>query len=465
MKIQFLGAVRQVTGSRYGIESNGARLLVDCGMFQERFYLDRNWDLEPMKPRQLTAVLLTHAHLDHCGLLPRLVSRGFRGPIFATGATADLAELVMRDAAEIQAEDAKFKQKRHRREGRQPKYPEQPLFTAKDVDHTVALFEEAPYSKPVEVAKGITAAFRDAGHILGSALIELEFANGGPERKLVFSGDLGRRNRPILRDPAVITQADYLVMESTYGDRVHDDEDVETQLADVINRTYARGGNIVVPIFAIERAQEMMYYVGRLVRSGRIPDLDVFLDSPMAASATALFARHRECFDEEMAAAMAGGQSPLKFPGLRIIRNAEESKELNELTTPALIMSTSGMCTAGRIKHHLRHNLPRRECTALFVGYQAQGTLGRQILEGAAEVRIHGLSWPVRAEVTQIQGFSGHADRRELREWLDHFTAPPRQLFLTHGEEAVTLGFAEELRKEKGWNVTVPEYRQTIELD
>ena len=465
MQLQFLGATRQVTGSQYCLQLDGTRVLVDCGMFQERPYLDRNWEPGPVAPKDVAAVLLTHAHIDHCGLLPRWVHQGFHGRVLATAATADLAEVVLRDSARIQAEDIRFKQERHRKEGRRPVHPEVTLYDERDVDRTISRFQRVQYGAPVEIAAGLTATFHDAGHILGSAMIEFAAQSDGRSRRIVFSGDIGQFDKPILSDPTLFPQADFVVMESTYGTRGHENHgDVEGELAGIIRETTARGGNVVIPIFAIERAQELIYHLGRLVRADAIGALDVYIDSPMAASVTSLFARHAECLTPAMREAVAEGPSPLNFPGLHTLRTAEESRKINARREPAVIMATSGMCVAGRIKHHLRHNITRPECTILFVGYQGAGTLGRQILDGSKEVRIHGRYWPVRAEIAQIHGFSGHADHVGLMHWLSGFQSPPQQVFLTHGEEEETLKFAECIRQEKGWQVSVPEFRQVVEL-
>jgi len=466
VKLQFLGAARQVTGSQYYVEADGVRLVVDCGMHQERAYLDRNWDRSPLNLRDLDAMLLTHAHVDHCGLAPKLVQEGFRSPIVTTFASADLVELVLRDAAQIQAEDAAYKEKRHRKEGRQGKYPVQPLYTMRDVDRTLPLLESVPYDQPIRLADHVHAVFHDAGHILGSAIIELRVTDHGQPRRIVFSGDLGQWNKPIVRNPAVITEADYVVMESTYGDRDHVSYDpVESQLEKVVVETVAAGGKLIIPIFAIERAQELIYHLNRLLEARHIPEVPVFLDSPMAADVTEVFHHHRECFDIEAEETVAAGQSLLKFPSLRVIRGVEESKAINNLKGPAVIMATSGMCTAGRIKHHLAQHVGNPACTILFVGYQSQGTLGRQILDGNREVRIHGLARWVRARVAQIQGISGHADRTGLLEWLGHFQRPPCRLFITHGEPQASQALAEQIRRQMGWNVEVPEYRESVTLD
>jgi len=465
MKLEFLGAARQVTGSQYYIQSNASRLLIDCGMFQEREYLERNWNPPPVPPREIEAVLLTHAHIDHCGLLPRLVAEGFRGRVLATAATVDLAGLVLRDSAHIQAEDAEFKAKRHRREGRRGPYPEKPLYTLANVERTLPLFEAVPYGRAVPLGTGLSATFHDAGHILGSAMIELAAAQNDGSRRVIFSGDMGQPGKPFVRNPQRFTDADQIVMESTYGDRSHGDHDtIERQLADVIRQTAAAGGKVVIPIFAIERAQELIYYLGRLVRAGRIPSLPVFLDSPMAAEVNEVFRRHRDVMDPQMLRRMACGETLLGFPGLVTVHSVQQSKALNHRKGPAVIMATNGMCSAGRIKHHLAQYIDRPECTILFVGYQARGTLGRQLLDGAREVRLHGRARLVRAAVEHIAGLSGHADRESLLAWLRHFAHPPRQLFLTHGEEQSALALADEIRRELHWTVTVPEYRQVVEL-
>ena len=465
VKMQFLGAARQVTGSQYYVEAEGSRVLVDCGMYQERKFLKRNWEPSPLKPGRIDALLLTHAHLDHCGLAPKLVGEGFSGPILATAASADLVELVLRDSAHIQAEDAAYKRRRHKREGRKGKYPVKPLYTPQEVERTLKLLKPVPYEKPVEIRDGLSAVFHDAGHILGSAIVELSVRDGDRTRRLIFSGDLGQWGKPIVRDPTAVADADVVVMESTYGDRDHDSHgDVESQLAQVINGTVEQGGNVVIPVFAIERAQELIYHLSRLLHAGRIPELTVFLDSPMTADVTGIFRRHRECFDLEAWQLITSGNSPLKFPGLKMTRSVDESKAINEHKGPAIIMSTSGMCTAGRIKFHLRRNIGMPQSTILFVGYQARGTLGRRILEGEQEVRIHGRQYRVKARVERIEGFSGHADRSALMRWLGYFQTPPQRLFLTHGDEDEALSLAERVRDELGWEVSVPEYQQVVDL-
>jgi metallo-beta-lactamase family protein len=466
VKLQFLGATRQVTGSQYYLEADGAKILVDCGMYQERAFLDRNWEPSPVRLREVDALLLTHAHVDHCGLAPKLVHDGFRGPIITTSASADLVELVLRDAAEIQMEDAAFKEKRHRKEGREGRYPVKPLYNLHDVERTLHLLDPVRYNRPVRIKDHVSAVFHDAGHILGSALIEVRVNDRKAPRRILFTGDLGQWDKPIVRNPTIFAEADYVVMESTYGDRDHEvHESVESQLEIIVRETIAAGGKVIIPIFAIERAQELIYYLNRLVHSGHIPAIPVFLDSPMAADVNEVFRQHRECFDAEAEEMVASGESLLKFPSLKVIRTIEESKAINNMKGPAIIMATSGMCTAGRIKHHIAQYIGRSECTILFVGYQAQGTLGRQILDGNNEVRIHGIPRWVHARVAQIQGMSGHADRQALLRWLSGFQHPPRQVFVTHGEADAAQAFAQQVRDTLGWNVTVPEYRQTVTLE
>ena len=465
MRLRFLGAARQITGSFYAIEADGATVLVDCGIYQERPFLARNWEPFPVPPDRIDCVLLTHAHLDHSGLLPRLVRQGFSGSVVTTPATADLLPIVLGDSARIQEEDAAYKKKRHEREGRRGPYKEVPLYTTDDVEKTLPLIETLPYGRSRELAGGLSAVFHDAGHILGSSMIEVRFGGGGDARTLVFSGDIGQWNKPLVRDPSVFSKADYVVMETTYGDRNHDDpKDVENLLCDIVAKTVAAGGNVVIPTFAIERAQELMFYLSRLSREKCFPPVLVFLDSPMAVDVTGVFELHLESLDDETRALFRTGEKPFEFPGLKLIRTSEESKAINAIRGSCIIMAGSGMCTGGRIKQHLIRNISRSDSTILFVGFQANGTLGRQILEGSPSVRILGQTWPVRARIEKILGFSAHADRKGLFRWLDAFETPPRRLFLTHGEQEIPLALADELRRDRGWTVSVPEYRETFEL-
>jgi metallo-beta-lactamase family protein len=465
MEIRFLGADRQVTGSCYALEASGRRFLVDCGLYQERSFLDRNWEPFPIPPDSIDDLLLTHAHLDHCGLIPRLVTQGFSGRILATPATIDLAKIVLLDSANIQEEDAAYKRKRHAREGRPGPHPEIPLYTVQDAERSFPFFEPVAYGRPVKPAKGFTAVFHDAGHILGAAMLDLRVQEkSGDPRRIVFSGDMGPWDKPLVRDPSVFDKADIVVMESTYGDRDHDDPGrIDDLLAETIVSTAARGGNVVIPVFAMERAQEVLYYLARLVRENRIPRLPVFLDSPMAIEVVQVFKRYPALLDEEAKELIRAGRPLLEFPGLRLTKSTQESKAINRLEAPCVILAGSGMATAGRIKHHLLGNIGRAASTVLFVGYQAPGTLGRQILDGAAEVRILGQILKVRARIAKINGFSGHAGRRDLRRWLASFREKPERLFLCHGEESTSLAFAAELEAE-GWPVTVPRFGDTSTL-
>ena len=465
VKLHFLGANRQVTGSRYCLETDHSRVMIDCGMFQERQFKTRNWRKSPIPVETINALVLTHAHIDHCGLIPRAVREGLNAPLFMTTPTADLVDLMLRDAAHIQAEDVAYKKKRHRREGRSGHYPDEPLFDDRDVDQTLPLVRPEPYNKPVKVTEDVTVTFHEAGHILGSAMLDFEVNERGTTRRLIFSGDIGQWGKPLIHDPTLFRSADYIVMESTYGDRDHEDGgDVEEQLARVVNATVEAGGKVIIPTFAVERAQELMYHISRLVHENRIPDIPVYLDSPMAVDVTEVFRRHRDRFDDETWEYITQGAAPLSFPGLHISRTVAQSRAINAKTGPAIVMSTSGMCTAGRIKHHLRLNISRPESTVLFVGYQANGTLGRRILDGNPEVRIHGQQCQVKATVAQIYGFSGHADRKALLRWINHFESPPRRLFLTHGDEEAALSLAARIRKDLNWRVLVPDYESTVDL-
>lgn len=460
MKIQFLGAARQVTGSCFYIETEGGRFLVDCGLFQERPFLDRNWAPFPVPPEDLDFVLLTHVHLDHSGLLPKLVREGFQGEILTTQATADLLPIVLLDSAKVQEEDAAYKRKRHQKEGRKPAHPEIPLYTEAEAARVTGYLKPVDYGKGIVRGRNITIRFHNAGHILGSAMIEISLRENRRTLRVLFSGDIGQQNKPLIHDPEVFDRAHALIMESTYGDRNHEDPtDVPTMLAEIIGRTADRGGNLVIPVFAVERAQELLFYLSRLIRQKRVPALPVFLDSPMAAEVTEIFLRHTESLDEEAVALLQKGESPFHFPGLRIIRTQEESKALNVFRRPAIILAGSGMCTGGRIKHHLRRNISRPETTVLFVGYQAAGTLGRQIVDGAAEVRILGETVPVRAKIAEIHAFSGHADRDDLLDWVGHFREPAPSIFLTHGEPGAAASLARAITERFGAAVHIPEYR------
>ncbi|MBU0716306.1 MAG: MBL fold metallo-hydrolase [Verrucomicrobia bacterium] len=467
MSVTFLGAAQNVTGSSYAVDVDDTTVLVDCGLYQERSLRDRNWAAFPVSPARIKAVLLTHAHLDHCGLLPKLVREGFRGKVYCTPATAEIVQIVLLDSAKIQEEDALTKAKRHAKEGRRGPHPDLPLYTIRDAEAVLPFLTPVAYGTPVSVASGIKASFFEAGHILGSAMIKLDLSaapaelSAPVERSILFTGDLGRCHLPILQDPAVCRAADYVVMESTYGDRVHEaTEDIPDALARILNATRQAGGKVVIPAFAIERTQELIYYLSALLRAKKIPRLPVFLDSPMAIRVTEVFNRHKELFDEEAKALMGQGTQPYEFPGMTFTSKVDESKAINKVRGPAVIIAGSGMCNGGRIKYHLANTISRPENTVLFVGYQAMGTLGREILDGAKKVRILGQWHQVRARVEQLHGFSAHADREELLTWLKACAQPPRHIFVTHGEAATALAFAALVQEKTGWSASAPAYNQ-----
>ncbi|MGB4704388.1 MAG: MBL fold metallo-hydrolase [Candidatus Saccharicenans sp.] len=466
IRVKFLGAASQVTGSCILLSANGLTFLVDCGLYQEREYLSRNWNPFPFPPSKIDYILLTHAHLDHCGLIPKVVKEGFRGRILCTPPTAEILPIVLFDTAKLQEEDAEIKKKRHEREGRRGPYPEIPLYTTADVEKVLPLVEAVDYNLKIKLAPGVNLTYHEAGHILGSSIIEIVSSNSGGERRLLFSGDLGQWNKPLVRDPETFAEADYIFLESTYGDREHDQpEKVSDRLAENVNRVHSRGGNLVIPTFAIERAQELMFHLNHLVRQRKIPQLPVFLDSPMAVSVTSVFTHYLKYLDEESRALFAAGEHPFNFPGLKLVQSFEESRMIDKVKGSAIIMAGSGMCTGGRIKHHLVTNIGRPESTILFVGYQARGTLGRQILEGQSPVRIYGQMHQVRATIDQIQGFSAHADRRQLWKWLNSLRKPPRQVFLVHGEKETIQKFGQEIVEKTGWKVEMPDYLSEYALD
>jgi metallo-beta-lactamase family protein len=465
LRLGFLGAAKSVTGSRFLLESADAHLMVDCGLSQERDMQSKNWEPFSLAPERIDDVLLTHAHLDHCGLLPRLVKEGFRGRILATGPTAEIARIVMLDSARLQVEDVEQKKRRHQEEKRSSPHPLAPLYTEKDAEAAAALFHVVKFGEPVGLKSGLEAEFFEAGHILGSASIRVKAGRGSDARTVLFSGDIGRWDRPIINDPNPCDQADYVLMESTYGDSVHgNDEEIGASLQRIITRTVTGGGNIVIPSFAIERSQEVLYYLNALLRANRIPHLLVFLDSPMATRVTDVFGHWPEFFDADMARLIREHQSPFELPGLVMARSSEESKAINRITGSAIIVAGAGMCTGGRIKHHLVRNITRLESTILFVGYQAEGTLGRQILDGGRQVRILGHMLPVKARVERIPGFSAHADRDELLRWASCLQGKPRQAFIIHGEPQVAAHFRATLQEKMSWNAMVPSPGQSVQL-
>ena len=466
IRLRFLGAAQNVTGSRHLLEVDGIKLLIDCGLYQERQFLARNWEPFAVPPESINAVFLTHAHLDHCGLLPKLVREGFSGRIYCTTATAEIARIILLDSAKIQEEDAEHKRERHQKEGKTGPYPEAPLYTTKDAEACFPHFEPVKYRQQINIADGVAVTLCDAGHVLGSSMIRVDVNRNGDKRTVLFTGDLGRPGRPILPDPSIPEKADYLVIESTYGDRIHCETcDVKKQMADVINATKDRGGNIVVPSFALERSQEILFYIKELLLEDAIPHLIIFLDSPMAAKITEIFRNHQELFDEETQEMLREHHSPFDLPELKVTATSEESKAINHITGTVMIIAGAGMCTGGRIKHHLVNNISRKESTIMFVGYQAIGTLGRLIVDGAKDVRILGQRYKVKAKVVQVNGLSAHADKNEMLNWLKKLKSPPKQIFLVHGEPESAKAFGAFLRDKTGWQVSIPAYEDQVVLD
>lgn len=462
MKLSFHGADRTVTGSCHLVECAGRRILIDCGMMQGSRELDEdNADPFGFDPTEIDYVLLTHAHLDHCGRLPLLVKRGFRGEVIATAPTRELTRLVLLDAAHLQDEEARRHARQARRHGIWPDQP--PLFTLMDALDTMDRFgRAAAYDAPIALCPGVEVRFHDAGHILGSASILLDLHEGGQHRRVLYSGDLGSAGRPLLRAPQPPATADVVVMETTYGDRLHRSyADSVKELRAAINATFARGGNVIIPTFALERAQEILFLLRQDVDDGHLPrSLQVYLDSPMAISATNIFQRHPDCCGPAVQALLAAGRDPFELPGLRFVHDASESMTLNQVSGGAVIMAGSGMCTGGRVRHHLRHNLWRPESSVIFVGFAARGTLARRIIDGAKTVRLWGDEIPVRAVVHTINGFSAHADQQELLDW-HHRIAAVGRTFLVHGEEPAMQALAHLL---PGGQVELPRLHEAFAL-
>lgn len=466
IKLRFLGAAENVTGSRFLLEANGHRFLVDCGMHQERDLRGRDWNPFPVEPSSIDAVLITHAHLDHCGYLPKLAREGFTGAVYCTPATREIMKISLLDSAHIQESDAEIKKRRHEREGRKGAHPEVPLYTVQDAENCFPQFRPVRCEETVDLADGVSATFYDAGHILGSAMIAIDVRLNGTQRRIIFTGDIGRWDRPIVRNPSTFEQADYIVMESTYGNRTHADvEDIDKQLEQVVKDTVKARGNIIVPSFAIERAQELLYHMRELLAADRIPHILVFLDSPMAIKVTEVFRNYPELYDENATKILEKTGSPFDFSGLVAVSSVDQSKALNYLGGSAMIIAGSGMVTGGRIKHHIANNISRPESTILFVGYQAVGTLGRQIVEGPEKVRIFGQMHDVRARIEEIQGFSSHADKDELMHWLSAIRNTPRKVFVVHGEREASHDFARLVAEEYNWNVAIPGYGDEIHVD
>ncbi len=465
MKIKFLGATHRVTGSSYLLETAEMKILVDCGMFQERDYAHRNWEPFPVPPDQIQHLLLTHVHQDHCGLIPKLVKEGFHGDILLTAASKELFPIIILDSARIQEEDDAFKKSRNDNEEQIESYMETPLYTVQDAEKCFPLLKAVPYEEFFPLNDQIKVCFHDAGHILGSAMIEIVFQDDSGSRNIIFSGDIGQFDTPLLNNPTVFDRADYIVMESTYGDRNHDNlQDIDDKLSKTINDTVKAGGNVIIPTFAIERAQELLYHISLLARAKRIPYIITFLDSPMAVEITKVFEQSKKYFDKQTLELFKDGQTPFDFPGLKFVESVEGSKAINLIKGSTIIMSGSGMITGGRIKHHLIREITRPESTLVFVGYQAVGTLGRQILNGVSPVSILGQSYPVRMRIENINGLSAHAGMNDLQRWLNNFKAPPKHVFLTHGEEGSILSLEKYMHSKGGWEVTAPLYLEEYDL-
>ena len=457
MKLEFLGAAHEVTGSCHYLEIGGKKLCVDIGMEQGQ-NLFESQEI-PVNPAEVDYILLTHAHIDHTGLLPMLYARGFRGEVYTTRATADLSAIMLRDSAHIQQFEAEWRNRKAQRSGGETYVP---LYTMEDALGAINLLIPCEYDREIRLCEEIAIRFTDVGHLLGSASIEIFACEGGERRTIVFSGDLGNRNKPILRDPIYTKKADYVVIESTYGDRLHGETpDYVGEIAEVIERTFEKGGNVVIPAFAVGRTQELLYFIRQVKEQGLVrtnPDFEVYVDSPLAVGATSIFGKNVEgCFDEEAKELVRKGINPIGFPGLKLSITSDDSKAINFDMKPKVIISASGMCEAGRIRHHLKHNLWRKESTIVFVGYQSRGTLGRALLEGTPTVKLFGETIEVKADIVKISGIGGHADKKGLIEWVRGFDEqPPKNVFVVHGEDQVCDSFAACLRDEYGISASAP---------
>ena len=461
-KLTFFGATGTVTGSRFLLEHEGNSLLIDCGLFQglKKNRL-RNWQPFPISPVEIDRVFITHAHIDHSGYLPRLCKEGFEGKIHCTHATYDLCEILLRDSGHLQEEDANWANKR----GFSKHRPALPLYTVADAEKSLSHFEPYHYGEDIFLNDTLRVKFKDAGHILGSSFVDVKYTREGSPKKIVFSGDLGRPERPILRDPVQPFEVDYLILESTYGNRLHNNDTPERDLATVINGSVDRGGVLVIPSFAVGRTQQLLYTLRELEEDKEIPSLPVYVDSPMAIDTTTVFEKNKGYYDLAAKVLEIRGTSILKPRQLKFCRHRDESKALNQIKKNAIIISASGMATGGRILHHMRHRLPRSHDTMLFIGYQAEGTRGRTILDGNSTVRIHGEDIPIKAAIENISGFSAHADYNEILAWLIGFNRPPEKTFVVHGEPDASASLAERITDKLGWNVVVPKFQESFLLD
>ena len=457
MKLTFIGAAHEVTGSCHLLEACGKHILIDCGMEQGRDIYE-NQKL-PVAPDEIDYILLTHAHIDHSGLIPLMCKNGFKGQVFSTYATYDLCGIMLRDSAHIQEFEAEWRNRKARRSGAEPY---EPLYTMNDALAAIGLMVPVVYAERITLCEGIDIRFNDMGHLLGSASIEVWIQEGDVSKKIVFSGDVGNLNQPIIKDPSFVESADYVVIESTYGDRLHGEEhpDYVGSFTRILRETFARGGNVVIPSFAVGRTQELLYFIREIKEKNLIheyPGFEVYVDSPLAIEATKVFNMNtRACFDEDALALVDKGINPLLFPGLKTATTSEDSRQINFDEKPKVIISASGMCEAGRIRHHLKHNLWRKESTILFVGYQAEGTLGRKLLEGADTVKIFGEPIEVDAKIESLKGISGHADKNGLLRWLGGFQSDIQHVFVVHGEDEVTDAFAHTVEEVIGCPAFAP---------
>ncbi len=459
MKLVFIGADHEVTGSCHYIEACDKKILVDYGMEQGKDYFE-NAPL-PVSAPEIDYVFLTHAHVDHSGNLPLLYAKGFRGKIFSTDATADLCNIMLRDCAHIQMQEAEWRNRKAKRSKEISQM--EPSYTIEDAEKTIKAFVPCEYGKEIDVCEGVKIRFTDIGHLLGSSSIEVWLTEKNVTKKLVFSGDIGNKDQPLIRDPQKTAEADYVIMESTYGDRLHAEErpDYAAELAEILDRTLARGGNIVIPSFAVGRTQEILYFIRKIKKEGLVksrPNFPVFVDSPLAVDATQIFEDNQyDCYDEEAMALVKNRINPITFPGLNLAITTDESRAINEDPEPKVIISASGMCEAGRIRHHLKHNLWRPECTILFVGYQSIGTTGRAIVDGAEQVKLFGETIDIKADICKLEGLSGHADKNGLIEWIQGFDKKrPKKVFVVHGEDSVCMSFAKCLEEEYGYDAYAP---------
>ncbi len=458
--LQFLGAAGGVTGSKYLFSYGDEQVLIDCGLFQGLKELrQRNWAPVPIDLTRLRAVILTHAHIDHSGYLPRLVSKGYKGPVYATPGTCDLLGVMLPDAAHLQEEEARYA----RQKGYSRHSPALPLYTVEDAGQSLTLLRSVRIGESIEVIKGVTLEFSRVGHILGAGSVSLSFAVNGQRRVLTDSGDLGRYGRPILKDPDPASAADWLLLESTYGNRLHE-KDSEVELRDLIKETVAQRGCLIIPAFAIGRTQDLIYIIRKMEDDGEIPAIPVHVDSPMGLEATEIYCRHTEEHDIEMARLRSTDDCPISSRRMVVHRTPEQSKSINQLKGPMVIISASGMATGGRVLHHLKHRLPNADTTVLFAGYQAEGTRGRALQDGAKEVKLLGEVVPVRAKIKVIDGFSAHADQQEILRWLGTVKKAPRMTYIVHGEPPAANALADVIRERLKWKVEVARHQQKVSL-